>query len=56
LNGLSVSRNISFNLLSPEVRASGGPFEQMAVMPMPETAIDKDNSVVLGKLQIWVAG
>jgi len=46
---------VTLNLLSPELISSSWPFKQMAIVSVPETAMNKDRSAVLRQNQVWSA-
>ncbi len=47
-----VTIHISENFLFPELRSGLGPFKEMALMPVPETAMDEYGSIVLFQNEI----
>lgn len=51
-----VPRPIGFDLLSPEVGAGAGPFEQMAVVAMPEAAVNENDGLEAGEDHVRLAG
>lgn len=54
--GPCVVQCIAVYLLTPEVLSRGGPAEQMAVVPMPETTMYEDNCPVSGKDKVGLSG
>lgn len=52
----SVTRDVARNLLTPELRARAWPFEQVAVMAMPEAAIHEDDCLAGPEDKVWFAG
>lgn len=46
---------VAFDLCAPEFLMRGGPLEQVAVMPMPEAAVNEQHGSVFGKYEIRFA-
>src|SRR3546814_10900749 len=55
-DGVLIICDVAADLLAPEVLPCRRPFEQMAVVPMPEAAIHKDDGPVTRKNQIGFSG
>jgi hypothetical protein len=55
-HGAYIDLLISLDFLSPEVLSCLGPLEEVTVVPMPKTTVDKDYSVVLGEYKVRLAG
>jgi hypothetical protein len=51
-----IHRDIFGYLFPPEGLITGGPFKEMAVMAVPETAMNQDYSAVTWQNNVWLAG
>jgi hypothetical protein len=51
-----ISRAISINLGPPEFSSSARQSKKLAVVPMPKTAMNKNNGPELRKGHVWFAG
>jgi hypothetical protein len=55
LSNRGVPRYISLDLVAPEFAASGRPLEQVAFVPMPKTAVRKQNGSLRWKNEVGSA-
>jgi len=46
---------VSLYFCLPKVLSCFWPFEEMAVVPVPKTTMNKDYSLILGEYKIWFA-
>ena len=56
LLGALINNTVSSDFLFPEVFPRFRPFEKVAIMAMPEAAMDEDHSTILGEDKVGFAG